>query len=97
MDNREEARKKLYYVWANVLENDPRYGQIEILECILEDAIAFWDRANNVGSDFCVQHIGLGSIVFGGLNRVIWSVKSGFRVDSPYCSPQFLEANKRFM
>lgn len=36
--------------------------------------------------DFCVQSVGYNCVVFGGTNRIIWSVRYGFRLDVPYCS-----------
>ena len=43
--------------------------------------------------DFCVQSADWyeGHAVFGGTNRLLWSVRYGFRPDPPYCTPKFLQ------
>ena len=41
--------------------------------------------------DFCIQDIGIGSVVFGGINRIIWRPKSGFFPDRSYCTDRFLK------
>lgn len=44
-------------------------------------------------NDFCVQHANWaeGHAVFGGSNRLLWSVSAGFRPDPTYCSARFKE------
>lgn len=41
--------------------------------------------------DFCIQHASWyeGHAVFGGTNRLLWSMHHGFRPDPTYCSPKF--------
>lgn len=43
--------------------------------------------------DFCVQHANWdeGHAVFGGTNRLLWSVRHGFSPDRTYCSARFNE------
>lgn len=41
--------------------------------------------------DFCVQHAEPDVIVFGGTNRLIWSMRRGFRCDPTYCTQRFLD------
>lgn len=43
--------------------------------------------------DFCVQHADWaeGHAVFGGTNRLLWSVRHGFRPDPSYCTEKFKE------
>jgi len=45
--------------------------------------------------DFCVQHIGETSIVFGSTNRLIWSIHNGFVVDMSYCTETFIDHAKK--
>ena len=90
MISKEIARLKIYTDWVESTENTLK---VEIIDVIIEDAYEYWERANNV-DDFCIQSLGLGVIVFGGFNRVQWSVKNGFRIDKNYCTSNFLEANK---
>lgn len=40
--------------------------------------------------DFCLQSYSEDVIVFGGTNRVVWSIRRGFRVDRSYCTERFL-------
>ena len=47
------------------------------------EANIIFERAG-CGSDFCVQHIGLNSAVFGGTNRLLWSPHKGFRADEAH-------------
>lgn len=43
--------------------------------------------------DFCIQHACWfeGHAVFGGTNRLLWSVERGLYPDQDYCTPKFLE------
>jgi hypothetical protein len=41
--------------------------------------------------DFCIQCSVGYSVVFGGLNRLLWTSKGGFKPDRCYCSKRFLE------
>lgn len=68
----------------------------EIADLVMYEAKEIWIAAE-CPDDFCVQHYGWTAIVFGGTNRVQWSVRNGFRVDRSYCTARFLEAfDKRF-
>jgi len=89
--DKEQAKTKIYKDWVSSTENTI---EVEIIDLIIEEAYAYWERANCV-SDFCVQHIGLGGIVFGGSNRLCWSFTQGFRIDKSYCSENFLKANEK--
>jgi hypothetical protein len=40
-------------------------------------------------SDFCVQNVGPSSVVFGGVNRVIWTPLRGFRRNHVDCTERF--------
>ena len=42
-------------------------------------------------TDFCFQNISHDCIVFGGVNRLIWRVDSGFTPDESYCTERFLD------
>jgi hypothetical protein len=56
---------------------------------IFEAASRYWEENPD---DFCVQSFEGGeTIVFGGLNRLIWSPFTGFQADRSYCSKKFLE------
>ena len=61
----------------------------EIGELVIEEAMDIFCECQ-AESDFCVQHVGQ-CVVFGGSNRLIFSVKTGFRPDRSYCSARFLE------
>lgn len=41
--------------------------------------------------DFGIQAIGPTTVVFGGVNRVIWGPKNGFVADRSYCTKRFLK------
>jgi len=43
-------------------------------------------------NDYCIQdNSRFGTVVFGSVNRVIWRVSTGFRIDEGYCTPEFIE------
>lgn len=69
------------------LGDDDRSGMIY---GIISRAAAFFAHCPE---DFCVQHADWydGHAVFGGTNRLLWSMSAGFRPDPPYCSPRFME------
>ncbi len=58
-----------------------------IVAAIVEAASLYWTE--NPG-DFCVQSTGVGTIVFGGSNRVRWSATRGFVLLEQH-SPPFAE------
>ena len=45
--------------------------------------------------DFCIQHVSYECIIFGGTNRLKWSVRKGFTVLEKYCTPSFIEHAKK--
>ena len=57
---------------------------------IIRAAAAFFAHCPE---DFCIQSADWyeGHAVFGGTNRLLWSVEYGFRPDPSYCSPKFKE------
>ena len=43
-------------------------------------------------NDYCIQdNSHYGTVVFGSVNRVIWKVATGFKLDEGYCSPEFIK------
>lgn len=64
---------------------------------VVETARSIWREAD-CEDDFCVQHYGdSDTIVFGGTNRIVWSVRHGFRAEPSYCTERFLEAFGRWL
>lgn len=41
--------------------------------------------------DYCIQHMGEVSAIFGSVNRIVWNVMNGFSIDESYCTKQFIE------
>jgi hypothetical protein len=42
--------------------------------------------------DYCIQdNSGFGTVVFGSVNRIIWRISTGFRIDKGYCTPEFIQ------
>ncbi len=64
----------------------------EVGESVVDAALNIFTECG-AASDFCVQHIsGIGgNIVFGGVNRLIWSPDLGFNPDRCYCTENFLK------
>ena len=60
-------------------------------ECVMVEA---YDLFCSCGAedDFCVQLVLDHVVVFGGMNRVIWTPRRGFSLDPSYCTPSFIEA-----
>ena len=69
----------------------------ELIENITEIAYYIFEECGSP-DDFCVQNTdaGLGSIVFGGFNRLILD-ESGWSISEPHCNPKFIEKfNRRY-
>lgn len=63
-----------------------------IAQYVFHEARLIWETAG-CSDDFCVQYdLGDDIIVFGGVNRVQWSVKQGFRADRKACTAKFLQS-----
>lgn len=58
---------------------------------IVEEAMTIFENCG-AASDFCIQAVGARSAVFGGTNRLLWSITAGFRPDYPYCTERFIAA-----
>ncbi len=58
-----------------------------IADLVIEAAMEFWEDCPN---DFCIQTVCCAGIVFGSVNRVVWSPISGFCADREYCTARFL-------
>lgn len=56
-------------------------------DLVLEAAKFFEDCPE----DFCLQNAQGGDLVFGGTNRLLWSINRGFRPDRSYCTERFLK------
>lgn len=41
--------------------------------------------------DFCIQSISCESVVFGGSNRVVFHIRTGWRIETNYCTKRFIE------
>tara|TARA_Y100000034_G_C6623727_1_gene271998 strand:+ start:82 stop:366 length:285 start_codon:yes stop_codon:yes gene_type:complete len=61
-----------------------------IANLVIEKAGVLFAECNEA-RDFCIQNVSGNSVVFGGLNRVIWHPARGFKCDEPYCSDDFIE------
>lgn len=62
---------------------------IMLVHGLLTAAARYWSRVDP--TDFCVQLVTPDCIVFGGVNRLIWTPAHGFKPDRSYCTPAFLE------
>lgn len=63
-------------------------GCSDIVIAIVLAAAEYWDTIDLM--DFCVQSLNPDVIVFGSVNRLIWTPAHGFRPDRGYCSEKFL-------
>jgi hypothetical protein len=57
----------------------------EIGEVIVNEAYGLFCDLG-IEYDFCIQVVGGNCVVFGGTNRILWSVRYGFRLDVAYCN-----------
>lgn len=68
------------------MHNAPNEKQLqEIGTTIVNEAYQLFCDLE-IKRDFCVQAIGYNCVVFGGTNRIIWSIRYGFRLDVSYCN-----------
>ena len=61
---------------------------------VIHQAFYFFEECPE---DFGIQHESYPVIIFGGTNRVVWSVRFGFRIDESYCTSRFIEHFKEQM
>ena len=57
-------------------------------DTVIEYSKLFWAKCPN---DWCIQHDGEETIIFGSVNRVIWSIWTGFRIDKNSCTENFIK------
>jgi hypothetical protein len=74
-------------------EMDPRERVDEIGEIVIDRALHIFLECG-AEEDFYIQSISPSSVIFGGMNRVIWRPEEGFRMDEEYCTPKFIERFK---
>jgi hypothetical protein len=73
-----------------------QYGKagFDLLDAVVFAASLYWEECPE---DFCLQHVNPEvCIVFGSTNRIVWSIKNGFRVDASYCTAKFLAHADKF-
>lgn len=54
------------------------------------DEVQYRFKVCGAKKDFCIQYIGAESVIFGGTNRVVFHVVSGWRAERGYCTERFL-------
>lgn len=60
-----------------------------MLESVVWQAARFFEECPE---DFGIQHAFLPEgVVFGGTNRIVWTVRHGFRCEERYCSERFVQ------
>jgi hypothetical protein len=67
----------------------------EIGVMVIEYAESLFENAG-CPDDFCIQSVSSFSVVFGGVNRLIWSPIRGFRCDTSYCTQKFIDTLKKY-
>tara|TARA_Y100000296_G_C5130486_1_gene235262 strand:+ start:663 stop:986 length:324 start_codon:yes stop_codon:yes gene_type:complete len=60
---------------------------LEVMENVVHQAKEVFEHCP---TDFCLQHIGSFVIIFGGTNRLVWHIDSGFKPDRKSCTDEFL-------
>jgi hypothetical protein len=70
----------------------PKYSEVhtEIVRTIVDQAKLLFEVCESP-SDFCIQVMDEDHIIFGGLNRVKWTAKTGFVALRRSCTTRFLE------
>jgi len=73
---------------------ESRVSDSEALELVLSIAYEAQDLfvKCGVGDDFCFQAIGSEYLIFGGTNRLKWTAKEGFELQTSHCTTKFLRA-----
>ena len=94
------VNKKLFRLCAIKMENGKPISNsltfeekacLEIGQGVIGAAREIFKECGS-GEDFCIQHVGDGSAVFGGNNRLLFSYGNGFRPDEKLCTKRFLAA-----
>ena len=67
---------------------------IPISEIILDTIKTIWEECP---SDLCIQAEDFDHIIFGSINRVVWTVYTGFRIEKTYCTTQFINHYHKVM
>lgn len=79
---------------------DAEHGEVgSYADVIVEAASEFFDYSEFAANDFGVQagHLEEGVVVFGGTNRLQWSLKFGFRYSPSHCSEKFIARFREVM
>ena len=63
----------------------------EIIWGVVAEAMKFWAECPH---DFCIQSVSPDSIVFGSVNRVVWTIH-GFRCERSHCTERFIQHFER--
>lgn len=65
-----------------------------LVAAITYEAYGYWERAGCT-EDFCLQYANLedGTLIFGSVNRVRWSMQDGFTMLMGSCTANFISAN----
>lgn len=64
----------------------PQLELEEIVWEIVAQAMKLWEESPY---DFCIQSVSPDSIVFGSVNRVVWTIH-GFSCEESYCTERFI-------
>lgn len=82
-----QLSRKLEEKLAGIVADEP--GDLKYLYFeVMRWAAFYWSGLNE--DDFCLQSCPGDTLVFGGLNRLVWRPQLGYVADRSYCSPQFL-------
>lgn len=58
-----------------------------LLERVVLGAGVYFEECPN---DFVVHHAGEGVIIFGNINRLLWTPATGYTIDDAFCSVMFV-------
>lgn len=97
--NVNEVNKKLAIQKERVMDELSTFEGIEVFAESVGDAAGEFFRAAGLTEDFCVQSGDLldGVVVFGGTNRLQWSLRRGFRYSPSHCTEEFIERFRAIM
>ena len=86
--------KALNEVVAEELERIDPADQEQLVFSVIDTAATFFEGFD---TDFGIQYRDSDNIIFGGLNRIVWSPLKGFRIDRDYCTPDFIAQFDKIM
>ncbi len=86
-DRAAELQKAIGRVEAAIQAQSPHLEE-DLLGLVVQFAAEYFEECPQ---DFCLQLLDVAVLCFGSTNRIVWSVRHGFRISREHCTSAFVE------